>query len=158
MDKATYPNNEIVVRVGCPFEYFEYLTAGWTTFAPEVHLKGYHYYRKCDNWVLLLKTLPGVTICKVFKHQATEVHSELLVNCYSPVRVIYNHNQQVLALSFFHEPVNSDENWYPNPRVEEPKASSRSEHWRDASLYPQQDGFQFVWHPPNEDTASLMEM
>jgi len=129
MDKAmkcVYPNGEIVVTLGCPHEFYLWLTADWTTFVPQMPKPGFQFYSKCMSLPLLVKTLPGVTVSKSIERQGTVYWTYLQATITSPVRVMYNVKRQALALSFYHQPLEEDvKNWHPAIKVERQKAIAR---------------------------------
>ena len=156
--KETYPNGEIVIEISCPFTYFEYLTKGWTTFQPISLKPGFHYYRKCSEPDLLARTLPNLcTHKKMATVQLGEYTSVVQIKPNSPIRVMYNHSREVLALSFYHQPHDAHlwsqeqkDKWTPPVRVEPPRPIARAHHWIDSDDYPQRDGSTLIWHTVNE--------
>jgi hypothetical protein len=163
--KITYPVGEIVVEQTCPMAFFEYLTHDWATFQPIVNKPGFHYYRKCSDPQLLERTLPGLrkekVLCTV---QLGSYISDLQVKPSSPVRVMYNHSRQLLALSFYHQPRTSHlwteemkENWTPPIRVEPRRTITRQQYWQDTQFSQQNGDSTWFWHAINEDISFLQK-
>jgi hypothetical protein len=103
---AVNPNGEIVVELKCPIDFFEFLTHGWATYDPVERKPGFIYYHKCSSPSLFSQSLPDLVTKKVLYSFALDTYISAIQICPEhPVRVIYNDNRHVLALSFDHQPI-----------------------------------------------------